>query len=81
MHNLLREFKACQCLAVCIQLSIILSQAILILGKLLLDFAWQLRKEGRRNVYEMHKLQALHQRQKMVSPFTLTGMACCVVME
>ncbi|CAK9197574.1 unnamed protein product [Sphagnum troendelagicum] len=26
----------------------------------------QLRKEGRRNVYEMHKLQALHQRQKMV---------------
>ncbi|EFJ13860.1 hypothetical protein SELMODRAFT_234668 [Selaginella moellendorffii] len=26
----------------------------------------QLRKEGRRNVYEMHKLQALHQRQKLV---------------
>eukprot|EP01018_Ginkgo_biloba_P015048 Gb_15753 [translate_table: standard] len=26
----------------------------------------QLRKEGRRNEYEMHKLQALHQRQKMV---------------
>ncbi|KAJ7517209.1 hypothetical protein O6H91_21G014700 [Diphasiastrum complanatum] len=26
----------------------------------------QLRKEGRRNEYEMHKLQALHQRQKLV---------------
>ncbi|KAI5065342.1 hypothetical protein GOP47_0020037 [Adiantum capillus-veneris] len=26
----------------------------------------QLKKEGRRNEYEMHKLQALHQRQKMV---------------
>lgn len=26
----------------------------------------QLRKEGRRNVYEMQKLQALHQRQTMV---------------
>ncbi len=32
-------------------------------------------------MYEMHKLQALHQRQKMVSPSTLAGMACCVVME
>ncbi|XP_024517650.1 kinesin-like protein KIN-4A, partial [Selaginella moellendorffii] len=26
----------------------------------------QLRKEGRRNEYEMHKLRALHQHQKMV---------------
>lgn len=26
----------------------------------------QLRKEGRRNEYERHKLQALNQRQKMV---------------
>ncbi|CAM6093435.1 unnamed protein product [Calypogeia fissa] len=26
----------------------------------------QLKKEGRRNEYEMHKLQALHQRQKLV---------------
>jgi len=32
-------------------------------------------------VYEMHKLQALHQRQKMVSPSTLAGMGSCVVME
>ncbi|XP_042491564.1 kinesin-like protein KIN-4A [Macadamia integrifolia] len=29
-------------------------------------FALQLRKEGRRNEYERHKLQALNQRQKMV---------------
>lgn len=27
----------------------------------------QLRKEGRRNEYERHKLQALNQRQKLVS--------------
>lgn len=27
----------------------------------------QLKKEGRRNAYELHKIQALHQRQKMVS--------------
>jgi hypothetical protein len=27
----------------------------------------QLRKEGRRNEYERHKLQALTQRQKLVS--------------
>lgn len=30
----------------------------------------QLKKEGRRNEYEMHKLLALNQRQKMVSWFT-----------
>lgn len=30
-------------------------------------FAKQLRKEGRRNEFERHKLQALNQRQKMVS--------------
>lgn len=29
-------------------------------------FQMQLRKEGRRNEYERHKLQALNQRQKMV---------------
>lgn len=27
----------------------------------------QLKKEGRRNEYERHKLEALNQRQKMVS--------------
>lgn len=32
----------------------------------LLSMQEQLRKEGRRNVYEMQKLQALHQRQTMV---------------
>lgn len=31
------------------------------------NFVKQLRKEGRRNEYERHKLQALNQRQKMVS--------------
>jgi len=30
-------------------------------------FAKQLKKEGRRNEFERHKLQALNQRQKMVS--------------
>jgi hypothetical protein len=30
-------------------------------------FYKQLRKEGRRNEYERHKLQALNQRQKLVS--------------
>lgn len=30
-------------------------------------FLKQLRKEGRRNEYERHKLQALNQRQKLVS--------------
>lgn len=30
-------------------------------------FGMQLKKEGRRNEYERHKLQALNQRQKMVS--------------
>jgi hypothetical protein len=30
-------------------------------------FDKQLKKEGRRNEFERHKLQALNQRQKMVS--------------
>lgn len=30
------------------------------------ELCMQLRKEGRRNEYERHKLQALNQRQKMV---------------
>jgi len=30
-------------------------------------FATQLKKEGRRNEYERHKLQALNQRQKLAS--------------
>lgn len=30
-------------------------------------FCQQLKKEGRRNEYEMHKLLALNQRQKMVN--------------
>jgi len=30
-------------------------------------FAKQLKKEGRRNEYERHKLQALNQRQKLAS--------------
>lgn len=33
----------------------------------------QLRKEGRRNEYERHKLQALNQRQKMVSSILLVA--------
>lgn len=33
---------------------------------LILVLPKQLRKEGRRNEYERHKLEALHQRQKMV---------------
>lgn len=37
-------------------------------------FIHQLKKEGRRNEYEMHKLLALNQRQKMVSK-SLCGMA------
>lgn len=31
---------------------------------------FQLKKEGRRNEYEMHKLLALNQRQKMVNRFS-----------
>lgn len=30
------------------------------------DFCGKLKKEGRRNEFEMHKLLALNQRQKMV---------------
>lgn len=39
----------------------------------------QLKKEGRRNEYEMHKLLALNQRQKMVSLWLITsfcGLGC-----
>lgn len=39
----------------------------------------QLRKEGRRNEYERHKLQALNQRQKMVSDFLL--LVCLVILS
>lgn len=34
-------------------------------------FAKQLKKEGRRNEYERHKLQALNQRQKLASIYKL----------
>jgi hypothetical protein len=34
---------------------------------LIMHLLAQLRKEGRRNEYERHKLQAINQRQKMVS--------------
>lgn len=43
-----------------------------VIVSLMTNLGVQLRKEGRRNEYERHKLQALNQRQKMVfSPFFL----------
>lgn len=39
----------------------------------------QLKKEGRRNAYELHKIQALHQRQKMVSHQDVESSMCCSV--
>ena len=39
-------------------------------------FAKQLKKEGRRNEFERHKLQALNQRQKMVSIANLLDNIC-----
>lgn len=40
----------------------------------------QLKKEGRRNAYELHKIQALHQRQKMVSHHDVKSIICfCVI--
>lgn len=40
----------------------------------------QLKKEGRRNAYELHKIQALHQRQKMVSHQDVASSMCFSVM-
>jgi hypothetical protein len=34
------------------------------------SYNYQLKKEGRKNEYEMHKLLALNQRTKMVSVFS-----------
>lgn len=41
-------------------------------------FGMQLKKEGRRNEYERHKLLALNQRQKMVSILSSSMSLCCL---